>query len=104
MKTIVYGHRFALYLSPDEVQALILALSGQPPMEDVRRQLEAEYTYWSNLPPCLRDKSLNHDVEKSVTKACRGCGKFFFPQRPDAKFCSPACRQKASRQRRKDAV
>lgn len=102
MKTVTYGHRFAVYLSPDEVQALIMALSGQPPMDDMRRNLEAEYTYWSNLPACLRDSALNHDMEKSVTKACQGCGKLFFPQRPDAKCCSPTCRKKAARQRRKD--
>ena len=39
---------------------------------------------------------------KPITKTCAICEKSFIPHRKDARTCSPACRQKAYRQRSKD--
>jgi hypothetical protein len=36
----------------------------------------------------------------NVTLACLVCGETFEPQRATARYCSPACRQRAHRQRR----
>jgi hypothetical protein len=39
-------------------------------------------------------------VPEPEPKLCGGCGQAFHPSKPWSEFCSPACRQKAYRQRR----
>jgi hypothetical protein len=38
-------------------------------------------------------------LEKQGTYSCEGCSTAFRPTRADARFCSPACKQKSYRQR-----
>lgn len=38
-------------------------------------------------------------LRDGTTRNCEGCGESFTPARSDAKYCSPACKQKAYRAR-----
>jgi hypothetical protein len=53
-------------------------------------------------PECNRAvyAKLAHDRRRRAERVCRTCGALFLPKRADALTCSPACRQRAYRQRR----
>ena len=41
----------------------------------------------------------SHEALSAEIRKCPQCGKAFIPSRKDQKYCSPACRKKASRER-----
>jgi hypothetical protein len=45
------------------------------------------------------ERARNARRRKSTPTACASCGETFTPQRSDARYCSPACRQRAYRER-----
>ena len=45
----------------------------------------------------------SHEALSAEIRKCPQCGKAFIPSRKDQKYCSPACRKKASRERTRPA-
>jgi hypothetical protein len=56
---------------------------------------------------CSRECGYHRPRRRAVRhepRACDVCGETFTPRRADARYCSPACRQRAYRKRRKAAL
>jgi hypothetical protein len=49
-------------------------------------------------------KAKRQAARGDLTRRCEGCHERFTPQRVDARYCSPACRQRAYRKRHKEAA
>ena len=57
--------------------------------------------HYYNAPAAARRKAQRLEARQDMV--CVQCGKTFTPRRSDAKTCSAACKQKAYRQRQRDA-
>lgn len=53
---------------------------------------------------CVIHRVMDHTVAGVVSTTCQVCGKEFLARRRDARFCSPACTQKAFRLRHQEPI
>lgn len=83
---------------------------GKP--ADSSHDKEITELYMSGMSPRQIDKKLNLAMstarrrlgvlghKRLIEKKCEHCSKTFYTERPDARFCSPRCRQKEGDRRR----
>jgi hypothetical protein len=70
---------------------------GRPVIHDTNRQPPRAVICGE---PCRRIvRAANARARRRVPRACSICGVEFKPNRGDARYCSPACKQRAYRQR-----
>jgi hypothetical protein len=81
----------------------ITGLFGKPPLPATTMRRWRGY-----CAPCAEDAELARIRElrrlARADRKCPGCSRTFTPPRSDGRYCSPACRQRAYRQRQRDTA
>jgi hypothetical protein len=104
VKTVLCGSCAPEWLSPER-EDVCTQLCGhcERPMVLRLKLSELGQTFCSDLcKQNYRDRLQEEKRAEELTKVCEVCGQEFIATRRDAKTCSPGCKQKAYRQRKRE--